>query len=56
MTKAELNEAVAKGCKEDVSKKAVEAIVDCAFEIIRSLASLSKKKSGLLFPALVFLP
>ena len=42
MTKAELIDAVAKGCKEDVSKKAVEAIVDCAFEIIGK--SIKKEK------------
>ena len=42
MTKAELIDAVAKGCKEDVSKKAVEVIVDCTFETIGK--SIKKEK------------
>ena len=42
MTKAEFIDAVAKGCKEDVSKRAVETIVDYAFDIIGK--SIKKEK------------
>jgi len=42
MTKAELIDAVSKGCKEDVSKKAIEIIVDYAFDTISK--SIKKEK------------
>ena len=42
MTKAELIDAVSKGCKVDVSKKALETIVDATFDTIGK--SIKKEK------------
>jgi DNA-binding protein HU-beta len=43
MTKAELIDAVAKGCKEDISKRALEAIIDCAFDTIGKAIKREKR-------------
>jgi len=48
MTKAELIDAVSKGCREDISKRALEAIVDCTFDTI---GKAIKKDKRFAFPS-----
>ncbi len=48
MTKGELIDAVAKGCKLEVSKKAIETIIDTTFDAI---GKSIKKEKRFAFPA-----